>query len=93
MIEDNLDAFLDEFGEPAIIKSKTVQVIFDNDYQPMMADFSEGRTITACIKSSDVELLKIEHLDSISIRNKKYRIDGVHPAMDDKFKDLILTEA
>lgn len=93
MIEDDLDIYLLEFGEPASINSQTIQVIFDNDYQPMLGDFAEGRSITACAKSSDVEALALEHLDIIFIRNKRYRVDGVHPAMDDRFKDLVLSEA
>jgi hypothetical protein len=93
MIKDDLNAFLAEFGEPAQIKSQTIQVILDNDYQPMLGDFTEGRTITACAKSSAVEALHIQHLDFILIRGKRYRIDGVHPAMDDNFKDLVLSEA
>ena len=92
MITDDLDVFLEEWGETAICKGQNIQVIFDNDYSPMLGDFAEGRTITACAKTSEVETLLIEHLDLISIRGKNYRVDGVHPAMDGRFTDLVLSE-
>lgn len=90
MVEDDLEPFLTEFGEPAILKGRQVTVIFDNDYAPAFDDFAEGRNIVACLKTED--LGDTAHFDKISIRGKLYTVNGVHPAQDGRFTDLILTE-
>jgi hypothetical protein len=93
MIEDGLDVFFDEFfSEPSEVKSETVQVIFDNDYAPMMGDFTEGRSIVACLRTSEVERLGLQHLDTIQVRGKRYRIDGIHPIQEGRLTDLVLSD-
>lgn len=93
MINDDLSIYFSEFGEDAQINGKIVSVIFDLNYAAMLSDFVEGRAISASLKSSDVQLAEIQHLDLILIRGKSFRVDGIQPTMDGLITDLVLSEA
>ena len=92
MIQDDLTVFLQEFGEPATANSQSVQVIFDQDYAPFMGNYTEGRSLIACIDTDDLNVLNLKHFDTIVIRSIPYRIESIQPIQDGRFTDLILSE-
>lgn len=92
MVTDDPDSYLAEFGEAAVVNGYQCLAIFDYEYAPLMGDFAEGRTITACIKTPDFATSQADHADPVVVRGKTYRIVGIQPIQDGNFTDLVLSE-
>lgn len=91
MVQDELEPYLLEFGEPAIVGSRSVVGIFDDDYAPALEGFAEGRNIVLTTKHDEVT--GVRQGENVTIRNSNYVVIGVQPIQDGRFTDLILKEA
>jgi hypothetical protein len=93
MLSENLDAFLPDFSQTAVLTvgstSKSIQVIFDEDYVGMEIG-AEGRSLTATCKTSDAE--GANHRSLLEVGSKTYKVQSVHPIMDGQFTELVLKE-
>lgn len=93
MLSENLNVFLSDFGQPAMLvsgsTSKSVSVIFDEEYLGMELG-AEGRSITATCKTSDCT--GVNHRSLFQVAAKTYKVEGVHPIMDGAFTELVLKE-
>lgn len=92
MIDDSneLDQYLEDFGTVAVINQNEITVIFDDDFATFTEFEAEGRSITATLKTSEMQ--GIQRNDTVIINNKPYKIKAIHPAQDGKFTELILGE-
>jgi hypothetical protein len=87
---ENLFIFFSDTGvEGTLSNGDIIEVLFDKTSDSFSFD-TEGRQITALIKTSDA--VGISRNDSISIEGNSYTITQILPDQDGKFTNLILSE-
>lgn len=88
MTQENLEVFFKEFAiDGELQNGDIISGIFDREFLQMDIGV-EGRQITFCAKSTDVE--NLHHGDTITINSIPYGIVGIEPHDDGKITDLIL---
>ncbi|MFM6155058.1 MAG: hypothetical protein ACKPE3_19020 [Sphaerospermopsis kisseleviana] len=91
MLIENLNQFLTDFATTLTVGAAEYQCIFNIENSPMGIG-SEGRQITATLKTSDITTANIRHNTTVTIEGKTYTAIGVQPIDDGKFSDLLLRE-
>lgn len=90
-LTEDLDQFLTDFATTMTVGESQYQCIFNIENNPMGIG-SEGREITATLKTSDVTTANIRHNTTVIIEARTYTVIGVQPIDDGKFTDLVLKE-
>jgi hypothetical protein len=93
MLKENFEVFfnLDEFAELAVLPTgKTVKIVFDENYEPLLQEVFEGRSITAYGLTTDLDGLR--HGQTIEIEGRSFSVDERRPTDDGKMTELLLRE-
>lgn len=90
-LSEDLDQFLADFAQTLTVGVADYHCIF-NIENSLMGIGTEGREITATLKTSDISTANIRHHTPVVIDSKTYTVIGIQPIDDGKFSDLILRE-
>lgn len=90
-LSEDLDQFLTDFATDLTVGENQYQCIFNIENSPMGIG-SEGREITATLKTLDVTTANIRHNTTVTVEGKAYAVIGIQPIDDGKFTDLLLKE-
>jgi hypothetical protein len=91
MFNENLDAFLEDFGVIAVVNggNNSFFVLFD-EFHSRMDIGVEGRSLIATAKTENIA--NLNHGSMLIIANKSYEVVGIRPIDDGKFTELDLKE-
>ena len=92
MFNENLAAFLEDFGVIAVVNggnSSSFFVLFD-EFHSRMDIGVEGRSLIATAKSEDIA--NLNHGSMLIIADEMYEVVGIRPIDDGRFTELDLKE-
>lgn len=91
MFNENLDAFLEDFGVIAVVNGGNSSFfVFFDEFHSRMDIGVEGRSLIATAKTKDIA--NLNHGSMLIIADQMYQVVGIRPIDDGKFTELDLKE-